>query len=212
MNKEDKLKSATSIVNNIIEKSLLNLSYFDNTNLMCNSKTLKKLIVEDGENFFSDNQIAIYLSRINTLAIDSKLINENITVEMLALIILHECLHMASFDSNKEIIGYENEALPITFNEACTQFLALKLMHEYGIKIDNFMYVDSVDLLNKMLLDIDEEILFSGFFKADLKLMLKNLTSEKKSKFIDYILQFSQLSEEKKSLEGINNFNDKLHK
>lgn len=212
MNKEDKLRLATRIVNSIIENHLFNLSYFNKENLMCNSKTFKKVIVEDGKNFFSDNQIAIYISKTNTLAIDSRLINENITIEMLVLIILHECLHMVSFDSNTAIIGYENEALPITFNESCTQFLALKLMHEYGIKIENFMYVDSVSLLNKMIKDIDEETLFSGFFKADLKLMLGKLSSEKKSTFIDYILQFSQLSEEKKSMESINSFNDKLHK
>lgn len=212
MNEIEKLKSASIIVNNILNTNLSHLSYFDNTNLMRNYQTFKKVMIEDGENFFSGNQIALYISKTNTLAIDSRLINENITIEMLVLILLHECLHMASFDSNKTIIGYENEAFPVTFNESCTQFLALKLMYEYGIKIDNFMYVDSVNLLNKMILDIDEEILFSGFFKADLKLMLGKLSNEKKSKFIDYILQFSESIEEKKALEGINNFNDKLHK
>lgn len=178
---------------------------------MCNYKTFKRIIIDDGDNFFSDNQIAIYIPRLNTLAIDSNLLNDSITVDMLVLIILHEYLHMASFDNKTKVIGYENEALPVTFNEACTQFLALKLVKDYGIKIENFMYVDSVDLLCKLILDIGEEVLFSDFFKADVKSMMVKLSSKRKL-FIDYMLKFSNLLEEKYSLEGIDNFNNITNK
>lgn len=64
---------------------------------MWNYKTFKRIIIDDGDNFFSDNQIAIYISRLNTLVIDSRFLNDSITLDMLVLIILHEYLHMVSF-------------------------------------------------------------------------------------------------------------------
>ena len=128
---------------------------------MQNYKTFKRIIIDDGDNFFSDNQIAIYISRLNTLAIDSRLLNDSITVDMLVLIISHEYLHMASFDNKTKVIG--------------------------------------------------EEDLFSDFFKADVKSMMVKLSSKRKL-FIDYMLKFSNLLEEKYSLEGIDNFNNITNK
>ena len=120
MNKIERLKKITKNVNNKLIENLQKLKYFNSTNFNKNIVTFKRFLIS-GEKISTDGQLALYSSKLNTLIIDEYNLNENISDEQLEILILHEYLHMASTDLEKQVIGFESEAMPITYNEALTQ-------------------------------------------------------------------------------------------
>ena len=208
-----KLNSATSRALELLDK-LRTLSYFDSTFLDNNLKTLRKATVsnEDGISFFTASQAAVYLSSINSLLLKDELLDmREINEDALTLIILHELIHMASTNLETQVIGYSNSALPVTFNEACTQYLAIKVMFEENMDqglSTNFIYPESTLKIKALIDEIGEEALYRGFFKAEVINMTNNMDKEAKSKWIDTIFEMFYTNEEKVSTSGVNNFNN----
>lgn len=188
---EELYKLAEKKIKENIETKL----YYDKTNRERNKKTLKKVILTD--TLLREDEFAFYLQSINTIAVQEACIR-NVNKEKLLLILIHEIIHMHSYDSTKQTMGNEFQALPKSYNEACTQYLALKAL--YGENIDygkNFIYPESVKLLVELMNYIPEEIIFKGFFKANVKESTDAMTSEQRKVFIDYILhRFSNTQEE----------------
>lgn len=200
MNKIERLKKITKNVNNKLIEKLQKLKYFNSTNFNKNIVTFKRFLIS-GEKISTDGQLALYSSKLNTLIIDEYNLNENISDEQLEILILHEYLHMASTDLEKQVIGFESEAMPITYNEALTQWLTLKLYYgQKNIKeaiLKNKIYSESVIRIDSLIEKIGEENIYTGFFEADIKKNLKQIPKEFKSILLDEILSFGNSNEEK---------------
>lgn len=209
MDNIERLKRATNNVNRILTEKLPKLLYFNDTNFNKNAPTFNRNLIY-GEKLSPDGQMALYLAKINTLIIDESNLNDSISDEQLEIIILHECLHMASTDLEKQIIGLESEAMPITYNEALTQWLTLKLYYgqeniEEAIQ-KNRIYHDSVLTIHSLIKKIGEEHIYSGFFEADIKRNSKDIPKEYRSEWIDTILDLENSSEEAHSKVSIEKF------
>lgn len=209
-----KLQSAFEIACYKIMNNVNKLSYFNPTNYQKNISSLKKIIISD-EKAFSTNQIALYDSFSNSIIVDFFELTSTITVEQLALLILHELVHMMSTNRELNKIGYSDDSLPLTYNEACTQWITLKLFYdnnnfEQGLT-SNFIYPESVKELDRAINNgLNEEILFSGFFEADIHLSIALMSSEQKSKWLDLIMKMSINLEEKESLYGMESLQQKI--
>ena len=200
MDKIERLKKATKNVNKKLTEGLSKLPYFNSTNLNKNAITFRRYLI-NGEKIVTNGQLALYSSKLNTLIIDESILEENISDEQLEILILHECVHMASTDLEKQVIGFESEAMPITYNEALTQWLTLKLY--YGKKNikeaiqKNELYSESVIRINSLIEKNGEAIIYNGFFEADIQKNLKQFPKETKPDLIDEILFFGNSNEEK---------------
>lgn len=213
---EKKIIDATRDVNDILINKLPTLEYFSNVNFLNNIKTFKRVIIDDRQ-LLPDYQIAVYSSRNNTLYIDALKINDNISAELLEQIILHECIHMASTNLREQIIGFENELTPLLYNEACTQWLTLKLLANGtnfdDLLKDNLIYTDSVNLLNQMINEIGENVVFNHFFDADIKANLIEMPEVEKSKWLDEVIigrKFEKLDEYQYVVNQMNRLNEMI--
>ena len=200
MDKIERLKKATKNINKKFTEGLQKITYFNSANLNKNSVTFKRLLVK-GEKISSAGQLALYSSKLNTLIIDEYNLNENISDEQLEILLLHEYLHMASTDLEKQVIGFESFAMPMSYNEALTQWLTLKLYYgENFIKENlqnNQIYSESVIRIDSLIEKIGEENVFYGFFEANIDKNLKNMPKEFKSIWLDEILYLGSSNEEK---------------
>ena len=93
--------------------------------------------------------------------------------------------------------------MPITYNEALTQWLTLKLYYgkknmEEAIQ-KNELYPESVRRINSLIERVGEENIYNGFFEADIKKNLNQMPKEFKSELLDEILRFANSNEEKLS-------------
>ena len=183
-------------VDKILENDLYTLPYFNDINYQKNKKTLKKYIFE--EPIADNHSIGIYDSYANIIGIDSNLIFDETTDEELIVTLLHEHIHMASTDLERHVVGFNNEALPFTYNEAATQYLALKLYYnnmDIAFK-NNKMYNESVIKFYNVLNEIGECTIYNGFFEADSKKNATEMTPNQKQKWLDYILSSFNTNEE----------------
>lgn len=207
----EKLRKATLEANKIVNQKLPQLPYFNDVNFRKNAPNLKRYITND---VLPSNQFVVYLSPSNSIVVDeSKLPHEEVPIEALQLLIVHEYIHMASTNVKDQIIGFESKDLPITYNEALTQWLALKLC--YGDKLEeaiqtNFVYPESVKKVNELIKAVGEEIIFNHFFESDIKSNINEMPIDKKSLWIDKILELSTSREEKLSASGLQELQDKV--
>ena len=90
----------------------------------------------------------------------------------------------------------------MVYNEACTQWLTLKLFYdnddfEQGL-VSNFIYPESVRELNILISNgINEDVIFSGFFEANINVSTMLMNNEQKSKWVDFVLKMSTSLEER---------------
>ena len=213
-NKEFRLKNATLKVNEIIVNKLLKLPYFNNSNFNKNISTLKRILITDGP-LLEEGQLAAYSSKTNSLYVDYCNICESISDEQLEILILHEYIHMASTDLKKQIIGFESEIIPITYNEAITQWLTLKLYYgdeNLNKAIEkNIIYPESVKLIDSFIKDVNEENVLNGFFEANIKKNTTQFPKENKNKLFDIIIRLGNSQEEQISQKRLDNLNKKLY-
>lgn len=213
MDNIERLKKATQKVNKIVLEKLPKLPYFDNTNFNENVKTFKRDLIY-GEKLTADGQLALYSSRLNTLFIDENNLDENISDEQLELLILHEYLHMASTDTEKQIVGFESDAMPVTYNEALTQWLTLKLYYgqdnmEKAIQ-NNIIYTESVKRVDSIIANVGEENVFNRFFEADIRKNISELPKECKGEWLDEVLNLGNSEEEKLSKASLAKLEEKI--
>ena len=158
----ENLRIATKNANKIVNEKLPQLPYFNDVNFRKNAPNLKRYITRD---VLEGNQWLVYLSSSNSMIVDeSKLPHQDVPIEALQLLIVHEYIHMASTDVEKQVIGFESKDLPITYNEALSQWLALKIC--YGDKMEellqvNFVYPESVKKVHELIKDVGEEVIFN---------------------------------------------------
>lgn len=208
----ENLRMATKNANKIVNENLPKLPYFNDINFKKNAANLKRYITKD---VLGGNQWLIYLSSSNSMVIDeSKLPHQDVPIEALQLLIVHEYIHMASADVEKGVIGFESKYLPITYNEALTQWLALKIC--YGDKIDkllqvNFIYPESVKKVHELIKDVGEGVIFNHFFEADIKKNVSEIPKDKKDKWKNTILELSLSYEEKMSKSSMDILHDKIN-
>ena len=200
MDNIERLKKATQKVNKIVLEKLQELPYFNNTNFNENLKTFKRDLIY-GEKLTTDGQLALYSSRLNTLFIDENNLDEIISDELLELLILHEYLHMASTNQEKQIVGFESEAMPVTYNEALTQWLTLKLYYgqenmQEAIR-NNIIYPESVKRVDSIIANVGEENVFNRFFEADIKKNISELPRGCRNEWLNQILFLGDSEEEK---------------
>ena len=216
----EKLKKATFNANKILVEGLSQLPYFNNINLNKNIKSLKRILTS---NFLPANQLLVYSSSNNSLVLDETKINyNNISDEILEMLIIHEYIHMASTNLEKQIIGFSSPSLPITYNEALTQWLTLKIYYKDKLEEaleKNFLYPESVKCIHKLIKEIGEEIVFNHFFETDVMKNINEIPHDKKDAWINLILDLSCSEEEllsKDSMneleQSINETNDKVTK
>ena len=208
----ENLRMATKNANKIVNENLPKLSYFNDVNFRKNAPNLKRYITKD---VLDGNQWLIYLSSSNSMIVDeSRLPHQDVPIEALQLLIVHEYIHMASTDVEKGTIGFESKDLPITYNEALTQWLALKLC--YGDKIEellpvNFVYPESVKRVHELIKDVGEEVIFNHFFEANTKKNVSEIPKDKKDKWINTILELSTSYEEKLSKSSMDILHEKIN-
>ena len=125
---------------------------------------------------------------------------------------MHEYLHMASANLEKQTVGFESDALPVTYNEALTQWLTLKLYYgQENMKEaiqNNVIYSESVTKIDAMIAKIGEEYVFNGFFEANIGKNTNELPKKYKGDWIDTIISLVKSNEEKTanlSLERLEN-------
>lgn len=215
MDKIERLKKVTLKVNEIIRDKLPKLPYFNNANFNKNLPTFKRGLVY-GEDLLGNNQLAAYFSKLNSIFIDESKVNEDISDEQLEVLILHEHIHMASTDLENQKIGFESEAMPVTYNEALTQWLTLKLYYgeenmDKAIQ-NNILYPESVKRVDELIKKIGEEDIFRGFFEADIKKNTTEFPKENKSIWLDTVLQLGSSEEEKVSQMGLDQLEQKIIK
>lgn len=200
----EKLRQATVNANKILLERLTQLSYFNNENFNKNIINLQRIITD---NFLKGNQLLVYSAINNAIIFDeSKIKSEDIPLEILEILILHEYIHMSSTDLAKQIIGFESPSLPIAYNESLTQWLTLKLY--YGDKLEdalntNFIYPESVRQVDKLIKELGEEVIYNHFFDADIQKNISELPQDKKDFWINTILNLSSSYEEQVSKENL---------
>lgn len=213
MDKIERLKKATLKVNEIISGRLPQLLYFDNVNINKNLSTFKRELLY-GNDLLVNNQLAAYSSKLNSLLIEEEKVNENISDEQLEILILHEYIHMASTDIENQVVGFESNVMPVTYNEALTQWLTLKLYYgeedmDKAIQ-NNILYPESVKMVDGLIKTIGEEEMFNGFFEADIKKNTTELPKEKKDIWLDTVLQLGSSEEERVSKNGLKQLEQKI--
>ena len=139
----------------------------------------------------------------------------NISVENLAILILHEYIHMASTDYTRQIIGFESEILPKTYNEALTHWLALKLFYgddklENAVN-NNIIYPNSVRQIDRLIRETSEKEIFNHFFEADINKNSSQMSKKTRMKWVDVILKLSSSEEEKITNSGLQKIQDKIN-
>lgn len=210
----EKLQRALEIAMYKITKNAHNLSYFNSINYQKNIVSLKKGVISD-KKVLSTNQLALYDAFSNSIIVDFFELTNDINVEQLALLLLHELVHMMSTNRELNKMGYNDASLPLTYNEACTQWITLKLFYdnnnfEQGLA-NNFIYPESVKALDKAINNgLNEEILFSGFFEANIHTSISLMNSEQKSKWLDLFLEMSTSLEEKISSSDMEQLQQKI--
>lgn len=208
----ENLRIATKNANKIVNEKLPQLPYFNDVNFRKNAPNLKRYITRD---VLEGNQWLVYLSSSNSMIVDeSKLPHQDVPIEALQLLIVHEYIHMASTDVEKQVIGFESKDLPITYNEALSQWLALKIC--YGDKMEellqvNFVYPESVKKVHELIKDVGEEVIFNHFFEADIEKNLKEMPKDKKKKWIDTMLDLSCSYEESLSRTSLDILHSKVN-
>ena len=213
MDKIERLKKATLKVNEIISGRLPQLLYFNNVNINKNLSTFKRELLY-GNDLLVNNQLAAYSSKLNSLLIEEEKVNENISDEQLEILILHEYIHMASTDIENQVVGFESNVMPVTYNEALTQWLTLKLYYgeedmDKAIQ-NNILYPESVKMVDGLIKTIGEEEMFNGFFEADIKKNTTELPKEKKDIWLDTVLQLGSSEEERVSKNGLKQLEQKI--
>ncbi len=213
MDKIERLKKATLKVNEIISGRLPQLLYFNNVNINKNLSTFKRELLY-GNDLLVNNQLAAYSSKLNSLLIEEEKVNEDISDEQLEILILHEYIHMASTDIENQVVGFESNVMPVTYNEALTQWLTLKLYYgeedmDKAIQ-NNILYPESVKMVDGLIKTIGEEEMFNGFFEADIKKNTTELPKEKKDIWLDTVLQLGSSEEERVSKNGLKQLEQKI--
>lgn len=213
MDKIERLKKVTLKVNEIIRDKLPRLPYFNNANINKNLSTFKRELLY-GNDLLVNNQLAAYSSKLNSLLIEEEKVNEDISDEQLEILILHEYIHMASTDIENQVVGFESNVMPVTYNEALTQWLTLKLYYgeedmDKAIQ-NNILYPESVKMVDGLIKTIGEEEMFNGFFEANIKKNTTELPKEKKDIWLDTVLQLGSSEEERVSKNGLKQLEQKI--
>ena len=188
----------------ILMGGLYNLPYFNKENLEKNIGGFK-FSLSDSE--LSNNQFARYIPSLNSICINEELLkSELIDEDLTSILLLHELIHMASFNKEKNMVGFGHEAVPVTYNQGCTEYLTLKLFYkdkiEEGINNDMF-YPQSVRIIKNVVDALGEDKIFDGFFEADLKKNVDGFSPKVLDKWIDYVMEMDQSLEEKMSKESM---------
>ena len=184
-------------------KNLYDLKYFDKTNYEKNIKDLKTVFVDDN---IDNNNFISYSPDFNSILVNKPILSMGIIDEdFMCVQLIHELIHMASTNRKKNLTGFSHEAVPITYNEGCTQYLALKLF--YGDKLEdaiknNPFYHDSVLTIKESIDTLGEEVIFNGFFNADLRKSVDSFSPKVLDKWIDYVMILDNSLEEKISKEN----------
>lgn len=206
----EKLNKATKKVMQIISKKIITLPYFNDKNLNINKNTLKKILVE-GE-FLPNDVVAIYITKTNTIYIQKETL-ENITEKKLVEILLHEFIHYLSANLETKIVGFDDKTLPITYNEALTQWLTLKSLYENMQQAleTNIIYPESVIKIDNLINNIGEYTIFNGYFENDIKKSLSQMSKDSKALWLNSIMELFNSKEEKISIERLNELENKVN-
>lgn len=206
----EKLNKATKKVMQIISEKIITLPYFNDKNLNINKNTLKKILVE-GE-FLPNGVVAIYITKTNTIYIQKETL-ENITEEKLVEILLHEFIHYLSANLETKIVGFDDKTLPITYNEALTQWLTLKSLCENMQQAleTNIIYPESVIKIDNLINNIGEHTIFNGYFENDIKKSLSQMNKDSKALWLNSIMELFNSKEEKISIERLNELENKVN-
>lgn len=206
----EKLNKATKKVMQIISEKIITLPYFNDKNLNINKNTLKKILVE-GE-FLPNGVVAIYITKTNTIYIQKETL-ENITEEKLVEILLHEFIHYLSANLETRIVGFDDKTLPITYNEALTQWLTLKSLYENMQQAleTNIIYPESVIKIDNIINNIGEHTIFNGYFENDIKKSLSQMSKDSKALWLNSIMELFNSKEEKISIERLNELENKVN-
>ena len=205
----DIIRNAYNRATQLVTK-IYDLSYFDKTNYEKNIHDFEPVLVtEKDSKLFGQNELALYYPIINKLCIQESLLHEGVLNEdITCLVMLHEMLHMASTNREKQETGFNHEAYPITYNEGLTQYLALKIYYdniEEAIK-NNIIYPESTTYVKKIIDELGEEKVFNGFFKAKARESVEKFSPKELDKFTETIMALTNSLEEKQSKENLNNF------
>ena len=227
------LNRATARAVELIKK-LYNLSFFDKSNYETNIKDIRFILATDDEieeskeenGFLDKNQIALYVAKINAVIIKKSLLEQGVLLDenTVCMVLLHELIHMASTDRKKGFIGLFHEALPITYNEALTQYLALKLFYTdvpskdsdnyissifSGLRIldeaidKNQFYPESVKTIRDLIKVFGEDKIFTGFFEADARKSIDSFKPQQLDFLTDYLMVLSNSLEERMAKEEL---------
>ena len=186
-------------------KKIYNLEYFDKTNYEKNIKDLGFSIINDDNNYLFTETIAVFYSpQENKIFIDESLMNEGLlSEEVMGVVMLHELLHMASTNRKNYKSGFNHKALPITYNEGCTQYLAIKLYYddlEKGIETNSF-YPESTKAIKHIVDLLGENKIFNGYFTADPRKAADGLSPKELDTWVDTIMVLQNSLEEKQVTE-----------
>ena len=140
---DEMIKTNINTINNASKKALecikklKDLKYVNLENYEKNIKDFGFCFIDESDTtIFSELEFAWYIPSMNKIALKESIIKMGyINEEYLTILFLHELVHLSSTSRETGIIGYENSIMTITFNESCTQYMALKLY--YGENLDN---------------------------------------------------------------------------
>lgn len=204
---EERIKAIEAKARKILEEKLPSLPYFNDANYTSNSKTLRKVVLTGSNSLMDYGQFAMYWPSKNVLTVDERSINDEVSDDFLVMFMIHELIHMASTDLKRMASGFQGSGLPASYNEALTQWLTLKIFlgdeHINESVERNTIYPESVNRAHEMVSELGEEVVFNGFFKADIKANVKALDENQKSKWLDNIVKFHSSNEEKTIQESI---------
>ena len=201
------LKNASNKALSLLSK-LKDLKYFDNTNYENNIKDIKfTLVSEDDAKIFNNNQLALYHLDTNSIYVRESMLNSSVLNEdFVCMLLLHELIHMASTNRKKNKNGFSHDALPITYNEGCTQYITLKILYdnmEEAIN-NNTVYPESTKAIKDAVDSLGEEKMFDGFFSCDVRKHADNLNPKELDRWVDTIMVLTNSLEEKMSKESAN--------
>ena len=180
---------------------LYNLKYFDKTNYENNIQDLKFELTDDEDNdLFKEWQLALYEPSTNTICINANMLDMGIiNEEQLCLMLMHELVRMSSTNRKEGAIGFAHEAVPFTYNEGCTQYIALKLYYDElseEVLNNNSIYPISTRIIKSSVDALGEELIFDGFFEANFKKEVDGFTPKVLDKWIDYVMEIDGSLEE----------------
>ena len=197
MDKLARLDNAFTKAVEIINERLWSKKYFTSVHYLNNMGTFQKLLVS--KNDLDINSLATYLVSANILLVQEEYI-DLLPDDVLVILTIHELLHFFSANRAKNITGYKtDEFWPSSYNEGCTQWLALRLFYgdEYkeGLK-SNFVYPKSVDSIDKLVDIFGEDVIFQGYFYNDLKMSSDLMDKSKKHIWVDIFINMGFSAEE----------------